>query len=207
MFMQYCFIRDGNVRTSHGTEVSYWEEATMTALILVAYVTQHGSTQEVAEAITATLREHGLEVEMRPAWEVHTLGGYSAVVLGAPLYLGCWHRDARRFLMRHRVALSERPVAIFALGPLSTAEEEWRGSREQLDSTLTKVSWLAPVAVEVFGGAIDPAKVRFPFNKMPASDARDWTAIRAFANRLATMLRPTALSPSEAVPRPESLIG
>lgn len=187
-------------------EVSHWKEAIVTALFLVAYATQHGSTQEVAEAITATLREHALEVEMRPAQEVHNLGEYRAVVLGAPLYFGSWHRDAHRFLMRYRAALSAPPVALFALGPCSTAEEEWRSSSGQLDNALAKVPWLAPVAVEVFGGVIDPTKLCFPFNRMPAADARDWTAIRAFANRLAATFQPTALSPSGAVSRPEAFI-
>lgn len=162
----------------------------MTAFILVAYATKHGSTQEVAEVIAATMRKHALEVEVRPASEVRTLDRYSAVVLGAPLYTGCWHKDASRFLKRHHTALSERPVAIFALGPRSNAEEERRGSREQLDRALVKASWLAPVAIEVFGGVIDPTKLRFPFNRMPASDARDWEAIRTWANNLATQFQP-----------------
>ena len=169
----------------------------MTALILVAYATKHGSTQEVAEAIAATLREHALEAEVQPASEVRALDRYGAVVLGAPLYSGRWHGDASRFLKRHRTALSERPVAIFALGPRSAAEEERRGSREQLDRALAKASWLAPVAIEVFGGVIDPAKLRFPFNRMPASDARDWTAIRAWASNLATQFQPAQASASE----------
>ena len=169
----------------------------MTAFILVAYATKHGSTQEVAEAIAATLREHALEVEVQPASAVHALDRYGAVVLGAPLYNGHWHRDARRFLKRYRTALAERPVAIFALGPRSTAEEERRGSREQLDRALAKASWLAPVAIEVFGGVIDPAKLHFPFNRMPASDARDWTAIRAWASNLARQFQPVQASASE----------
>ncbi len=169
----------------------------MTALILVAYATKHGSTQEVAEAIAATLREHALEVEVQPASEVRALDRYGAVLLGAPLYSGRWHGDANRFLKRHRTALSERPVAIFALGPRSAAEEERRGSREQLDRALAKASWLAPVAIEVFGGVIDPAKLGFPFNRMPASDARDWTAIRAWASNLATQFQPAQASASE----------
>ncbi len=169
----------------------------MTALILVAYATKHGSTQEVAEAVAAALHEHALEVEVQPASEVRALDRYGAVVLGAPLYSGRWHGDASRFLKRHRTALSERPVAIFALGPRSAAEEERRGSREQLDRALAKASWLAPVAIEVFGGVIDPAKLRFPFNRMPASDARDWTAIRAWANNLATQFQPAQASASE----------
>ena len=74
----------------------------MTALILVAYATKHGSTQEVAEAIAATLREHALEVEVKPASEVRALDRYGAVVLGAPLYSGRWHGDASSSTARSR---------------------------------------------------------------------------------------------------------
>ena len=38
----------------------------MSASVLVAYATRYGSTQEVAEAVTATLRESGLEVDLQP---------------------------------------------------------------------------------------------------------------------------------------------
>src|SRR5258708_26518818 len=93
----------------HGTWVSYWKEANMTALILIAYATKHGSTQEVAETIAVTLREHALEVEVQPASEVRALDRYSAVVLGAPLYMGRWHGDASGFLKRHRTARSALP--------------------------------------------------------------------------------------------------
>ncbi|MBE3560202.1 MAG: flavodoxin domain-containing protein [Ktedonobacteraceae bacterium] len=161
--------------------------------ILVAYATRYGSTQEVAQTITETMRAHGLEVEMLPAYAVRTLETYDAVVLGAPLYMMRWHRDARKFLKRHRIALSELPVAIFALGPLHNVEEERRGSREPLDRALGKMPWLVPAAVEVFGGKVDPTKLRFPFNRMPAGDARDWGAIRAWADRLAAMFRPAVL--------------
>jgi menaquinone-dependent protoporphyrinogen oxidase len=94
------------------------KEATMSDSTLVAYATSYGSTREVAEAVAATLREHGLEVDIQPMRQVRTLAGYSAVVLGAPLYMFRWHKDARRFLSRNRQALTELPVAIFALGPL-----------------------------------------------------------------------------------------
>jgi menaquinone-dependent protoporphyrinogen oxidase len=88
----------------------------MSTAVLVAYATRYGSTQEVAEAVAATLREGGLEVDLQPMREVGTLTGYSAVVLGAPLYMFRWHKDALRFLSRHRQALAGRPVAVFALG-------------------------------------------------------------------------------------------
>jgi menaquinone-dependent protoporphyrinogen oxidase len=155
--------------------------------VLVGYATNYGSTQEVAEAIAETLRESGLEVDLRPAREVRTLAEYSAVVLGAPLIMYRWHKDALRFLSRHREALAERPVAIFALGPVHDPhdEEEWQDSRAQLDKALAKFSWLEPAALEMFGGKFDPTKLGFPLNRLagkePASDIRDWEAIRAWA--------------------------
>jgi menaquinone-dependent protoporphyrinogen oxidase len=166
----------------------------MSASVLVAYATRYGSTQEVAEAVAATLRECELTVDIRPMREVRTLAGYSAVVLGAPLFMFRWHKDARHFLSRHREALTERPVAVFALGPTHELydEEEWQESCAQLDKELSKFPWFTPVALEMFGGKYDPTKLRFPINwlagKEPASDLRDWTKIRAWAADLKPIL-------------------
>jgi menaquinone-dependent protoporphyrinogen oxidase len=165
----------------------------MSTSVLVGYATRYGSTQEVAKAVAATLRECGLAVDIQPMREVRTLAEYSAVVLGAPLFMFRWHKDALHFLSRHREDLTERPVAIFALGPITTDDEkEWQGSRNQLDKELAKFPWLTPVAIEIFGGKFDPAKVRFPYNlfmrQVPASDLRDWAAIRSWAADLKPIL-------------------
>ena len=168
----------------------------MSSSILVAYATKYGSTQEVAEAIAATLREGGLAVDLQPMRAVRTLEGYGAVVMGAPLYMFRWHKDAKSFLSRHRPALMARPVAVFALGPFEDVPKQWQEVRANLDKELAGFPWFAPVAVEVFGGVFDPAKLTFPYNlvpglkKMPVSDIRDWTAIRAWANSLAAKLQP-----------------
>lgn len=166
----------------------------MSSSILVGYATRYGSTREVAEAIAATLCDCGLDVDLQPMRDVRALTEYSAVVLGAPLIMFRWHKDARRFLARHRTPLMERPVAVFALGPVHDPHDakEWQASREQLTAELAKFPWLNPVACELFGGVFDPAKLRFPINVLagqaPASDARDWTAIRDWAHTLATQL-------------------
>ena len=156
--------------------------------VLVAFATLHGSTGEVAAAIAETLREQGVATELRPAGTVEDVGSYSAVVLGAPLYVGRWHRDVRRLLQRNRAVLASLPVAVFALGPRSLAPEEVAASKTQLDHALAGVPEVTPVSIAVFGGAIDPARLRFPFNRMPASDARDWDAIDAWARDLARLL-------------------
>jgi menaquinone-dependent protoporphyrinogen oxidase len=167
----------------------------MSTKVLVAYSTRYGSTQEVAEAIAASLRECGLEADIQPMLKVRGVEGYGAVVLGAPIFYNRWHKDALRFLSQHREALTQRPVAIFALGPLGTEEKDMQGARAALDKALINFPWLAPMALEMFVGKFDPAKLRFPENlipalrRMPASDNRDWSAIRTWANSLAEKLR------------------
>jgi menaquinone-dependent protoporphyrinogen oxidase len=177
----------------------------MSASVLVAYATRYGSTRQVAEVVAATLGEGGLAVDLEPMQEVRTLEGYSAVVLGAALYIGRWHKDARRFLSQHREALTQRPVAIFALGPLHLDEKEWQDVRMQLEKELATFAWLTPIALEMFGGKIDPAKLRFPWNVLlaslfknrPTKDIRDWRAIHTWASSLAVKLH-TASSQTSA---------
>ena len=157
----------------------------MSAPILVAYATKRESTHEVADAVAARLRERGHEADVRPAAEVGTLAPYGAVVVGGALYAGRWHRDARRFLAKRRDELARIPLAVFAMGPLKLEADDIRAARAQLDRALAKEHRLEPVAVTIFGGVIDPAKLRFPLNRMEAADARDWDAIRAWADELA----------------------
>jgi menaquinone-dependent protoporphyrinogen oxidase len=162
--------------------------------VLVAYVSTHGSTQEAAEVIASTLREQGLAVDVQPARKVRRLAGYRAVVLGAPLYMFHLHRGAQHFLSRYRKVLTGgMPIAIFSGGPMGKGDEdEWQMVRKQLADDLAKFTWLKPAAVEVIGGRFDPQHLRFPWNlipalkSMPATDFRDWPAIRAWANSLAT---------------------
>lgn len=165
-------------------------------MVLVTYATKYGSTEEVAQAVAMAMREAGVDVEIKPMRSVTSLDAYDGVVLGAALYMMRLHGGARRFLTSHRDALSCRPVALFALGPVNDIEKEWEGARLQLKKQLAKFPWFAPISTEVFGGKYDPAKLGFPFNlipalrKMPAKDARDWVAIRAWAKEQAAALQP-----------------
>jgi menaquinone-dependent protoporphyrinogen oxidase len=160
----------------------------MAPSILVAYATKRGSTREVAEAVAETLAEHGLDVDVRPAAEVRDLDRYDGVVLGGALYTGRWHADARRFLARHRAQLDRVPVAVFGMGPEKLDAPSVAESRKQLDRALARTPGLHPVAVAIFGGVVDPAKLHFPFSHMPASDARDWDAVEEWAQGLAAEL-------------------
>lgn len=76
----------------------------MNRLVLVAYASKHGSTEEIALEIAGRLSAHGIVADVRATRDVSGLDGYDAVVL---------HADAGEFLRRHRDGLAERPLAIF----------------------------------------------------------------------------------------------
>jgi menaquinone-dependent protoporphyrinogen oxidase len=166
----------------------------MSTSILVGYATRNGSTREIAEAVAEVLRTAGNTVDVRPLKDVKSLEEYRSVVLGAPLYMFHWHKDALGFLTRFRDALGKLPVAVFALGPFHDKVEEWTEIRKELTAELGKFPWLSPVSREVFGGKFDPSTLRFPMNlipamkKLPASDIRDWNAIRGWAGKVAAQL-------------------
>jgi len=157
----------------------------MTPFILVAYATKKGSTEEVAREITGRLAERGIVTDLRAAHDVESLDGYDGVVLGSAIYTGKLHADARSFLRRYREELAALPLAVFAMGPRTLDEHDVSASRAQLDAELAKLPGVEPFATVIFGGAFDPAEHRFPFNRMPASDVRDWIAIRAWGEQVA----------------------
>jgi menaquinone-dependent protoporphyrinogen oxidase len=145
--------------------------------ILVAFATKAGSTEQVAAAIADALRKSGNIVDLRRARDVREpVSRWGCIVLGAPSYSGRWHRDAHRFIRRHRGELERVPVAVFGMGPRSPEQEAWQRSRSQLDRALAKRSWLTPVAEVVFGGA-DPPKRR----QAARRDLRGWAAIEKWA--------------------------
>lgn len=163
------------------------EVPAMNGVVLVAYASKHGSTREIAERICETIQATGLRAHLRSAAGADDVDGYSAVVLGGSVYTGRWHRQAHRFLRRHRDALAHRPLAVFASGPVAGGPVDWRQAREQLDSALARHD-VDPVAVEVFGGRIEPSQLLFPLSRMPATDCRDWDAIEAWGRSLPDLL-------------------
>src|SRR2546423_1107376 len=126
------------------------------------------------------------DAQARPAGDVASLDGYEGVVLGSSIYMGRLHADARRFLRRHRSGLAVRRIGVFAMGPRTLSDEDVTRSHNQLGAALANQSTLHPCTTVVFGGVFDPAQHHFPFNRMPASDARDWAAVRAWADDFAT---------------------
>jgi menaquinone-dependent protoporphyrinogen oxidase len=167
----------------------------MTNSILISYATMYGSTKEVAAIIAEELNKKGLIVDVKSVKEVKSLYEYRTIILGAPLIMFHWHKDALKFLEKYRKDLENKKIVIFALGPVHDPHDntEWENSRKQLDKELSNFSWLKPVTSEILGGKFDPKLLRFPLNWLagsaPASDARDWKSIRAWANKVITQIK------------------
>jgi menaquinone-dependent protoporphyrinogen oxidase len=106
---------------------------------LVTYVTNSGSTAEVAKAVMEEIRKSDAHVELLPVGEVGELASYSAVILGAPMILG-WYRSALRFLSKNKAALSKKPLAVFVtcMSLKATGETTIQGVPVAVDEALPK---------------------------------------------------------------------
>lgn len=176
--------------------------------VLVAYATRHGATAGIAERIASTLTDSGVAAEARPVDAVDDVTPYDAVVLGAAAYMYHWLKPATAFAKRHRSQLTARPVWLFSSGPIGTDTVDAKGADVFVTSRPKEFDELAAAlharGERVFFGAFDPtlppiglaerttkhlpASAR---DAMPAGDFRDWPAIDAWAQEIASSLRAT----------------
>lgn len=175
----------------------------MSASILIAYATRGGSTAEVASAIGAATTEAGLDAKVLPVSEVESLAGWSALVLGAPLYCGRFPREFHRFFARHRESLTQMRPWCFVLGPTRTDPADFEAARKQAEKQLSRYSWLQLSELKIFAGRWDVTHLTFPFSvmkclpasllrKIPSADVRDWIAIRVWAFEIVRRMKPAA---------------
>ncbi|GAA3785069.1 flavodoxin domain-containing protein [Streptomyces phyllanthi] len=159
----------------------------MPTRVLVAYGTTNGSTAQIAEAVAEILDKEGLTAEALPARSVESVAPYDAVVVGGALYAGRWHKDARRFVRRHRHELAERPLWLFSSGPLDPSASE---------RDIPPVPGVKKVMVRLdarehvtFGGRLEEGAkgwvARMILRSGKGGDFRDFTAIQAWAAHVA----------------------
>jgi menaquinone-dependent protoporphyrinogen oxidase len=158
----------------------------MTARILVAYTSRKGSTAGIAQAVGKELVSAGHTVDVIEMKTVTTVEGYTAVIIGAPVYMGKVDEDISKFVAKNRDRLASILVAAFAVGiaPVAPQIEPVEKVLEDLTKALRPI---IPVALTVFAGKLDPDKMSFiewnmtSLMKVRTGDFRDWNAIAASA--------------------------
>jgi menaquinone-dependent protoporphyrinogen oxidase len=173
-------------------------------LTLVTYASRHGSTRGIAERIAERLRGHGLDADVRPDAEVRDASRYDAFVVGGAAYMFHWLKEASAFVEHNRALLAERPTWLFSSGPVGTDTVDKQG-RDVLETTVPREfadlrARIHPRAERVFFGAVDPAARPVGFAErivslmpagkvaLPKGDFRDWPAIDAWADEIASGL-------------------
>ena len=175
--------------------------------VLVTYATKHGATHGIAERIATTLKQRGLEVELKSVGEVGDVAGYDAFVIGSAAYMFHWLNEATEFVRHHRSLLASRPVWLFSSGPLGTDEvdaegKDVRASAEPKEFAEVRDA-LKPREARIFFGAYDPEAApigmmerltrMMPASRdaLPAGDFRDWAEIEQWADGIARELAAT----------------
>ena len=127
--------------------------------VLVAYGSKMGGTKGLAEMVATELEANGFKVDVMPARAIGDVTPYGAVIVGGALYSLRWHKDARRFIRKHRGALQTKPVWVFSSGPLddSAAKKEIPPVRFVKNALLQ----VHARGHATFGGRM-PARQRFP---------------------------------------------
>jgi menaquinone-dependent protoporphyrinogen oxidase len=173
--------------------------------VLVAYASRHGATAEIAKRMAESLLARGIDATVSDVNVIDDLAGYDAVILGSAAYLNRWLKDARRFADTNHRRLAGMRVWLFSSGPtgtggvdqdLDTLESARPKDMIQLDEQL------GAEGTKVFFGAYDPTADpigaaetfidHFPRWKaeIPAGDFRDWDAIEAWVDAIASSLQP-----------------
>jgi menaquinone-dependent protoporphyrinogen oxidase len=164
--------------------------------VLVAYATEYGATEEIAEKIGQVLREARLRTDVLPVDRVSDLSPYRAVILGSAVYAGRWREEAVAFLGNNEKALTERSVWLFFSGP--TGE----GDPVQLmkgwcfpDGLRRIVDRIQPRDIAFFHGVLDVKKLGLPEKlevqalTAPTGDYRDCETITVWAEGIAEALK------------------
>jgi menaquinone-dependent protoporphyrinogen oxidase len=161
----------------------------------------------------AALTAQDLRVDVRPAAEVQGVEGYDAVIVGGALYMGRWHRDARRFVKRNAKALQSLPIWFFSSGPLDDSAA--RNELPPISQVERMMNWIGARGHRTFGGRLLPDAKGFIASRMARVHSGDWRdprLIRAWAGEIAGALRAGPAVPRQAWPRveeqpPEAPIG
>jgi menaquinone-dependent protoporphyrinogen oxidase len=165
--------------------------------VLVEYDTRFGATRDIAEEIGRSIRGVGLGADVAAVSSGPDLVGYSAVVLGAPVFGGKLSTGLCTWAEEHACELMLVPTAVFVVG--GTLRRNTPEVRATLDEALRsgvcgfpEIGASAPRGY--FAGRIDADKLQgrelfhLKLAKMPYGDWVDLDEVHKWAIRIASKL-------------------
>jgi menaquinone-dependent protoporphyrinogen oxidase len=173
----------------------------MNNTVLVAYSSKYGSTREIAEAITATLKENNIQTDLRSVDSVEDIQGYQAVILGSAIYVGKWPKSTESFLKKNKEQLMDLPVWLFSSGPSGEGDPIQLVDGVRFPPSLKPlIERIHPLDVAVFHGDINLSKINAMEKwaiknvvKKPFGDFRDWNMINRWSFSIVERMKSTGI--------------
>jgi menaquinone-dependent protoporphyrinogen oxidase len=165
--------------------------------VLVVVASRHGATREIGQRLAEWLpgtdagQALGLSAVAEGAEHGGDPAGFDAVVVGSAVYAGRWLEPAREYVTVHAGSLREMPVWLFSSGPIGAPP--FPPDEPHDAHPLAQLSGAR--GHRVFAGCLQPPLLTFGERAMvtamraPVGDFRDWTAVRAWAEEIATALQ------------------
>jgi menaquinone-dependent protoporphyrinogen IX oxidase len=159
--------------------------------IAIIYLSQAGSTKEVAERIADVLKPLH-EVSLHALVPAMDLGDYDVVIVGAPINGMQWKLEATNFIKDHGEQLQSKKVALFALGLMAYQGRKFFQTKDQ--TSLNQVSQeVKAIDKAIFGGVSSsplptPMRILFGISKDAPNDQRNWDHIEDWAKGLAVKI-------------------
>lgn len=163
--------------------------------VLVTAASQQGATYGIAEAIARTLRTHGLETTVAAPDAVLDTGPFDAFVIGSALYMGHWLDEGTEFVRRLAPTVDDRPTWLFSSGPVG---DPGRSLVKKMTADPLELAELRTLTDardhQLFAGKLSgrdhtlARRLSLLFFRGMEGDWRDWTAIEAWAHKIAQAL-------------------
>jgi len=158
---------------------------------LIVFDTRHGTSQEVAGRIAASIKSIGSEAELldlrKKGAASASLAGYDAVALGGPFYMGMWSKRARGFAVAREAELASKVFGIFAIG--SNAKLGDTAAIAALPPSLASAVSASAypggrIVIEKLG-RFERFVVKLVDGKAESSSTLDFAPLESFASKLA----------------------
>jgi len=183
--------------------------------VLIAYGSKHGSTAEVAERLASVLRDASSDVVAINLAEVRKSSwpkpaDFDACIIGSCIRIEKWLKPMRKYVAKHKEALSGKPLGIFVVSLSVCAGKDGHAKEKYVKDFIAENGLDANLSA-AFGGVLDISKDSnlsgmmrkimqaaaddmrkdsgLDIKENEKNDFRDWEQIEQFARDFSSLLK------------------